>query len=125
EGCLHALKLALVKLGSGHSLIHHSDRGMQYCSGEYIGLLKSRKIAISMTEKRSPHQNAIAERINGILKHELDLKDTFMDINEASKQVDKAIEIYNDFRPHASCNYLTPNQAYQQEGVLIKRWSSN
>ncbi|MCJ8292447.1 MAG: IS3 family transposase [Crocinitomicaceae bacterium] len=108
EGCLKALKTALMQANqvSTKNLIHHSDRGIQYCSYVYIELLKTHNIQISMSDKGSPQQNAIAERVNGILKHEFGLKKTFVSHQAVFKAVAEAIRKYNKIRPHSSCDYL-------------------
>jgi len=123
DGTVQALKIALAGLEGkqGKDLIHHSDRGLQYCSNEYTQLLKG-KAMISMTEKSDPYENAIAERVNGILKTEFGLGDQFRSYEEAAESVKSAIDIYNNKRPHSSCNYLTPVQAHQQEGRLKSKW---
>jgi len=125
EGPLKALKMALSSLAavSGATPIHHSDRGLQYCCSDYIHLLESRAMPISMTEKGDPYENAIAERVNGILKDEFALDQDFENPQQATKTVEIAIAIYNQQRPHASCDYLTPDIAHQQEGQLKQRWN--
>lgn len=124
EGCLQALSMALKKLSRPVStLVHHSDRGTQYCSGSYVGLLQSMGIAISMTEKGDPYENAIAERINGILKGEFNLNRSFSNRNEAIETIEKSIRAYNQLRPHMSCDYLTPTQAHEMKGILKKKWT--
>jgi putative transposase len=122
EGPLQALKMAVADKVYRQPLIHHSDRGLQYCCGEYITLLERSAISISMTEKGDPYENAIAERVNGILKSEFALDTDFESFNAAKEAVDKAITTYNDYRPHSSCNYLTPSQAHLRQGVLPARW---
>lgn len=124
EGPLNALEKAIsVRNGSG-CLIHHSDRGLQYCCAAYIDQLNKGHIAISMTEKGDPYENALAERVNGILKSEFNLDRKFDNFQQASAAVTYAISIYNNLRPHASINYLTPEQAHQQQGPLPTRWRS-
>ncbi len=126
EGPLTALKMALATINPREKmLIHHSDRGLQYCSKEYTDLLGDNKITISMTEQGDPYENAIAERINGILKTEFNLDKAFRNFEEAKQAVDSAIQVYNEQRPHSSCNYLTPGQAHLQKGVLQKRWKQH
>ena len=123
QGPLTALKKALATLDRRQEMLtHHSDRGLQYCSKEYIDMLGDNKITISMTEKGDPYENAIAERVNGILKTEFGLDKTFRNLEEAKLAVDDAIRIYNEQRPHSSCNYLTPQQAHLHKGTLQKRW---
>jgi putative transposase len=121
EGCLKALKKALKQLPAGSAPIHHSDRGCQYCSFDYVGTLKSNNIAISMTQSGDPLENAIAERINGILKNEL-LDEAFPDFASARKAIDMAVMVYNNIRLHSSIDMLTPGQAHLQEGELKRHW---
>lgn len=104
-----ALMNAISKLKWRHKgLIHHSDRGFQYCSAEYVNLLKENEIEISMTENGDPYENAQAERVNGILKEEY-LYDYAVDnLAQARLVLDFAIRQYNTERPHMSCNYKTP-----------------
>ena len=104
------------------TLMHHSDRGQQYCCGDYTGQLTDHGIYISMTEKGDPYENAIAERVNEILKTEFELDKDFASYDVAKRAVEKAIDVYNNLRPHASCNYQTPSETHKQEGRLIKRW---
>lgn len=119
EGTLNALHMAFESLPSqAEPLMHHSDRGLQYCCTEYIRALERRQVSISMTEKGDPYENAIAERVNGILKIELGLYEEFENIKAADKAVNRAIDIYNNSRIHTSCGYLTPSMAHQQRGLL-------
>ncbi len=122
EGPVQALKMAVADRVYRQPMIHHSDRGLQYCCGDYISLLEQSGISISMTEKGDPYENAIAERVNGILKSEFELDRDFDSLDAAKAAVDKAIDIYNQQRPHSSCNYLTPAQAHLQQGVLPTKW---
>ncbi len=124
EGCLNALHMALAQRTKSGLLIHHSDRGTQYCSKEYVEVLQKAGIAISMTEKGDPYENAIAERVNGILKTEFALGSVFASRDEAQQAVTKSIVLYNEVRPHLSCNYLTPEQAHLQKGKLEKKWKN-
>jgi transposase InsO family protein len=112
DGALRALKMALHGVADGSKLIHHSDRGIQYCGHEYTGLLKEHGVGISMGEAGNPYDNAIAERINGILKMEFFLDATFADPAAASKAAREAIATYNDVRPHMSIGYQTPSLRY-------------
>ena len=123
SGPVNALLMA-VKSKRGISLIHHSDRGSQYCCADYVELLEHYGIKISMTEKGDPYENAMAERINGILKGEFLLDKTFTSFTEAQHAVKDAIEKYNHIRPHASCDNLTPVQAHEHNGILRKRWKT-
>ena len=112
EGSLRAIRMALKGKGEMPGLIHHSDRGIQYCSKQYTELLTKHKISISMSEKGNPYENAIAERVNGILKDEFLLSETFKNKEEAMKAVKEAIKTYNELRPHMSINYKTPDEKY-------------
>lgn len=124
EGALQALDMALRSLpGKPRGpLVHHSDRGLQYCCNQYIALLQTNSAGISMTEKGDPYENAIAERVNGILKEEFALDREFESFELAQKAVENAVATYNQMRPHASCNYLTPDQAHLQQGQLPSKW---
>ncbi len=123
EGCLDALEKALLNRTYPHKLlIHHSDRGSQYCCKQYVDLLSSNNIAISMTQNGDPYENAIAERLNGIIKSEFDLYSNAFGFEETCTLVDKSIAAYNAIRPHSSCDYLTPFEAHQKSGPLKKRW---
>jgi len=123
-GCICALKMAIVgrSCDSPYFLIHHSDRGIQYCSAEYVGILNDENIAISMTQSGSPYDNALAERVNGIIKNEFYPKRVYQNHKEAAKAITRIIHTYNNKRPHASIDYLTPDQAHTHEGLLTKRW---
>lgn len=123
EGCLEALKMALKTLPKDFDLIHHSDRGCQYCSIEYVSLLQNHGIAISTTQKSDPRENAIAERVNGILKDEL-LKPVYSTTHEVMDAVKEAINIYNNERLHLSVDMLTPSCAHRLRGQLPKHWKN-
>ncbi|MCD4679019.1 MAG: IS3 family transposase [Bacteroidales bacterium] len=112
-GCLRALKKALRRAGKIKDLIHHSDRGVQYCSHQYVNKLKKRKIKISMTEENHCYENAIAERVNGILKDEFFLDQTFFSVVHAQRATKNAIDLYNNKRLHLSLKYKTPNMLYK------------
>lgn len=125
QGCVDALKMALENRVYKHTyLIHHSDRGSQYCSAIYVATLLSATIGISMTEKGDPYENAIAERVNGILKTEFGLYQSQLSFGETEKLIQKSIYAYNNERPHSSCDYMTPEQAHLQNGELKKRWKN-
>lgn len=109
SGCLRALRNALKQLPAKHHLIHHSDRGLQYCSNIYTNLLKANNIQISMAEKGNCYQNAIAERVNGILKNEFYLDKKFIDLRQAKRATREAINLYNSYRPHLKLKYQTPD----------------
>lgn len=125
KGPIIALNKAIKSLpGKVENLIHHSDKGSQYACTDYVALLQGHQIGISMTEAGGPYENAMAERVNGILKHEFHLKRTFSGYAEAVEAVSKAIDYYNRVRPHMSCNYLTPNEAHARTGPLVKKWKT-
>lgn len=123
EGTLAAVKQALKnRKYPDKKLIHHSDRGLQYCSGQYQELLNKNKIICSMTESYDPYQNAIAERMNGVLKQEF-IEIVKVDQLELMKQlVCDSIKIYNTKRPHLSCSMLTPDKMHQQNKMKIKTY---
>jgi transposase InsO family protein len=124
EGCIEALKMAFKNNPERNKLIHHSDRGVQYCSSKYVGLLNKNTVRISMTQSGDPKENAIAERVNGILKEEL-LEASYRNFKEAQEAIAKAVSVYNHFRPHGSIDMLTPAEAHQGEGELKKRWKNH
>lgn len=123
DSCLKALRMALATRLTGRPLIHHSDRGTQYCSKAYTELLKRKGIDISMTQSGNPRDNAIAERVNGILKMEL-LKESYDSINIADQSVKQAISIYNTLRPHSSLDMTTPEKAHEMTGPIRRRWQN-
>lgn len=112
-GCLRAFKRALRTARPAAGLVHHSDRGIQYCSNQYVNELKKREIKISMTEENHCYENAIAERVNGILKDEFYLDQTFFNKSSASIATKNAIDIYNNKRLHVSLGYKTPNMIFK------------
>lgn len=113
EGAIDALKMAIRQCPHTKDVIHHSDRGIQYCCKGYTKLLKKAKMQISMTEENHCYENAIAERVNGILKQEYGLDETFISESIAAKAVKQAIWSYNVERPHWSLNFRTPEQVHQ------------
>lgn len=121
--CINALKEAIKgRKYPDRPLIHHSDRGFQYCNPDYTETLTKNHIDISMTTKHDPYENAVAERINGTLKNEFDLGDRLPDQRHAEREVNKSIWVYNNLRPHDSCNKLTPVQAHAKENYKLKKW---
>lgn len=125
---VQALQMALSSLGEeGHlQLVHHSDRGIQYCSHEYINLLKENSIRISMTESGDPLDNALAERINGIIKGEyLDAYDV-SNIEQAKELLDYVVALYNTDRPHMSISNLTPEEVHKsiQSLKTERKWKN-
>lgn len=123
NGPLKALKMALKVNQNIVNLIHHSDRGVQYCCDAYVKLLQDKTIKISMTENGDPLENAIAERVNGILKQEL-LEGQFLNFSKAQKDVAIACSTYNHLRPHGSIDNLKPAEAHQKTGLIKKRWKN-
>ena len=120
-----ALQMALDSLiDPVEGLIHHSDRGIQYCSYSYVNLLKDYQVKISMTENGDPLENPIAERINGIIKQEYLLNNTIFTLNEASESLRKAVRAYNEERPHASISYLQPSLVHQTNRVISRQWKN-
>jgi transposase InsO family protein len=125
QGCVTALEMALnSRAYKDQSLIHHSDRGTQYCCKQYVEVLTAAGIDISMTEKGDPYENALAERINGILKGEFNLYSTQLNFDQTVEKIQESITAYNEIRPHGSCDNLTPNQAHQTLTPMKKRWKS-
>jgi len=123
QGPLKALKMALAGNKNIENLIHHSDRGVQYCCDAYVKLLQNKEVKISMTENSDPRENAVAERVNGILKSEL-LEEVFADFTIAQHAVAVACSTYNHLRPHGSIDNLKPVEAHQKTGELNKIWKN-
>ena len=123
---LKALKMALKRIEGKNDihLIHHSDRGCQYASSEYIKLLTDNHILVSMTESGNPKDNAQAERINNTMKNELLRGMRFTSISEVIAAVARAVDFYNNERPHMSIDMMTPAMASFCEGEITKRWTS-
>ena len=105
-------------------LIHHSDRGLQYCANEYQKLLCKNRIKPSMTQNSDPYENAIAERINGILKQEFNIDKYNKDLPIMKQIIKETVEIYNEKRPHLSNHMLTPNQMHQQSKLKMKTYKT-
>ena len=127
KGCIEALKMALKnRKNKALPLIHHSDRGVQYCCHAYVKLLQKQNIQISMTQTGDPLENAVAERIHRTIKEEFttDRQINFCNIDEAKKEIKKFIEFYNKQRPHRSVAWLTPHQAHQCTGALTRVWKT-
>ncbi len=123
EGCVLALQMAVSGRSKIAGLIHHSDRGAQYCCGDYVNMLNGCEIDISMTQSGDPRDNAIAERVNGILKMEL-LKPVFANLEVARAAVTKAVNIYNYLRPHSSISMLTPALVHGNTLKLKRHWKN-
>ncbi len=114
EGALRACKMAIKPVTTPGTLIHHSDRGVQYCCNAYTQLLHSRGVRLSMTQNGDVYQNAVAERVNGILKIDFLLNHTFNSIHQATANAKQSISIYNNERPHLSLGYQTPQDIYHK-----------
>lgn len=122
-GTLRALDMAIKnRVHKQMPLIHHSDRGLQYCSNEYQRILDKNNIKSSMTQKYDPYENAIAERTNGILKQEFDIDKYNVELTLKKELVKNAIRIYNGFRQHLSNHMLTPNQMHKQNKLKRKQY---
>lgn len=104
------------------NLIHHSDRGLQFCNPEYTDVLDKYNITISMTTQYDPYENSIAERVNGILKDEFEISSVKAHENEVNKIVTNSISIYNQLRPHLSCKLMTPETAHASGKYKYKKW---
>lgn len=113
EGALTALRMAIKQCRQPEGLIHHSDRGFQYCSNVYVNQLKAKVIKVSMAEAGNCYENAMAERVNGILKGEYGLDETFSDEREARRAVKQGIRAYNVERPHWSLNLQIPAKVHE------------
>lgn len=122
SGCVRALRMAMDANPDREGLVHHSDRGIQYYSAVYMHVL-GRDIRISMTENSDPLENAIAERVNGILKQEF-LPRRCASVSEAERAVEEAVDIYNNERPHSSIEMLTPADAHTRNGELKRCWKN-
>ena len=105
-------------------LIHHSDRGLQYCSNEYQRILNKNGIQPSMTQNSDPYENAVAERINGILKQEFHIDKHNKELPIMKQIIKETVDIYNEKRPHLSNHMLTPNQMHQQKKLIMKTYKT-
>ena len=112
-GCVRALEQALKELPAHAQPIHHSDQGSQYCCHEYVQRLRQRGLGISMTESNHCAENALAERMNGILKQEYGLGVEFATKADARRAVEQGVWLYNHKRPHTQLNYRVPAQVHQ------------
>jgi putative transposase len=125
ESSLKAFKMALKHRNNKNlPLIHHSDRGIQYCANDYQKQLNKNKILCSMTQNSDPYENAVAERINGILKQEFRVDKYNQKAEIMQKIVKEAIDIYNEIRPHYSNYMLTPNQMHQQNKIKMRTYKT-
>lgn len=124
DNAIEALGMALRQRKTKEPLIHHSDRGTQYCASKYIATLKKHKILPSMTESGDPRENGIAERVNGILKQEFIEQLDDITLENAEQKIAKIIDIYNNQRPHLSLGMLTPSQAHKMTGEQNRLWKA-
>ena len=126
QGAIKALEMALKhRRYPSEELIHHSDRGLQYCSDEYQKTLSKNGVTCSMTEKYDPYENAVAERVNGILKQEFINGIDIQDCKLMTLLIKQSILIYNENRPHSSCHMKTPKQMHKQRSIRIKTYKKN
>jgi putative transposase len=102
--------------------IHQSDRGFHYCSDDYLNLLNQADVLISMTQESDPYENAIAERVNGILKDKFVIGEGFINHLQVSKEISQSIQTYKTKRPHLSCKLKTPMIAHRNPNFKLKRW---
>jgi len=124
---MDALKIALKsRKDKTLLLIHHSDRGVQYCCNEYVSTLQKHQVQISMTQTGDPLENAVAERIHKTIKEEFtdERQISFCNIEKAKGEIQKFIAFYNQKRPHRSVEWLTPDAAHQRTGDLRRVWKA-
>jgi len=125
KGSIRALKMAIrTRSYKPNTIIHHSDRGLQYCSYAYQRTLKKGELECSMTESYDPYANAVAERVNGILKAEFIGYNPSHKLAVMQRLVRDSVKIYNDYRPHYSCFMKTPKQMHQQNEIKIKTYKN-
>ena len=125
EGTLKALNMAIrQRKYTFRALIHHSDRGLQYCSDDYQKKLSKNHIRCSMTESYDPYANAVAERINGVLKQEFLNGTQDYNIEIMNKVIDQTVSIYNNKRPHISNFMKTPELMHEQSEIKMKTYKS-
>jgi transposase InsO family protein len=127
KGCLEALEMALKQRNNNNQkLIHHSDRGIQYCCNAYVKLLQKKDVIISMTQSGDPKENAIAERINRTIKCDFSENGQihYPDVTSAKMDIKRIVNYYNNRKPHSSVEMLTPNEAHLQTGKLKRMWKT-
>jgi putative transposase len=125
---IHTIKALMMAIKQASDpltgLIHHSDRGIQYCCIEYVNLLQDHGIAISMTENGDPLENAIAERLNGIIKEEFLNHYSLKNQSEVMNALNQSVAVYNTLRPHMSCAMLTPDDVHQNNLPILRTWKN-
>lgn len=123
---LKALQMAIngIDPSTQNKIIHHSDRGIQYCSQEYVSLLENNHFLISMTENGDPLENPIAERVNGIIKEEYLKRYHYNTIKELEEKLSQVVPFYNNERPHSSCSMLAPAKVHDQNLTIERKWKA-
>jgi putative transposase len=123
---LQALEMAIKGVDhlKHYNIIHHSDRGVQYCSDDYVKLLQDNAICISMTENGDPLENSIAERVNGIIKEEYLNHYSHKTKKEVEEKLQQAVDLYNNERPHMSCSMFTPTEVYEKNFYVERKWKT-
>ena len=123
---LKALQMAINNIdpSTQNKIIHHSDRGIQYCSQEYVNILENNHFLISMTENGDPLENPIAERVNGIIKEEYLNHYRYPTINDLEEKLCQVVLLYNDERPHSSCSMFTPTKTHEQNPAIKRNWKT-
>lgn len=123
QGACKALKLAIKQnKGDLNQLIHHSDRGIQYCSNDYQDILNKATIKCSMTNNGDPYENAVAERVNGILKQEFAIDAYNKELPVMRDLIKQVVGIYNELRPHWSNHMLTPNEMFKTKNRRYRKY---
>ncbi|MFV5696721.1 IS3 family transposase [Flavobacterium sp. LB3P122] len=125
QSSVMALKMALKQRKDFNlPLIHHSDRGIQYCANEYQEELNKNKVLCSMTQNSDPYENAVAERINGVLKQEFKIDKYNQGVKITNQIIKESVTIYNELRPHYSNYMLTPNQMHSQSIINMRTYKA-
>lgn len=124
DGAVRALRMALEDVHSAKGIMHHSDRGIQYCSNEYIRILQENGMLISMTENGDPLENAVAERVNGILKEEWLNRENILSAEDGRETLERVIATYNGKRPHMSIGMITPDMAHLLGRPFKRKWKT-
>jgi putative transposase len=125
ESSVKALNMAIKKRKNNEiPLIHHSDRGLQYCANDYQNTLSKNRILPSMTQNSDPYENTVAERINGILKQEFMIDKYHLDLKVMKQIVKESVDIYNELRPHYSNYMLTPNKMHLQNQIKMRTYKT-
>jgi len=126
KSAVKTLTMAFKSMSEVNDCIHHSDRGIQYCSNQYTELLKKTNVRISITENSDPLENSVAERINKTIKEEFteDKQISFSNFNEAKTVISRIVNFYNNERPHRSLDMYTPRLAYQINRELKRKWKT-